>query len=54
MEISTIIQLVNQGLWATSAFISSEDKANAFDVLDESAKALADEIVELKCGGNQW
>ena len=50
--ISTIIQLVNQGLWATSAFISSEDKANAFDVIDESAKALADEIVELKNSKN--
>ena len=46
--IGAIIQLVNQGLWATSAFISHEIKANAFDLIDESVKALADEIVELK------
>ena len=46
--IGTIIQLVNQGLWATSAFIGAEIKSNAFDSIDESAKALADEIVELK------
>lgn len=50
--IGTIIQLVNQGLWATSAFIGAENKANAFDVIDESAKALADEIVELKNSKN--
>jgi tRNA A37 threonylcarbamoyladenosine synthetase subunit TsaC/SUA5/YrdC len=46
--ISTIIQLVNQGLWATSAFIGAEIKGNAFDVINESVKALADEIVQLK------
>jgi hypothetical protein len=46
--IGTIIQLVNQGLWATSAFIGAEIKGNAYDLVDESAKALADEIVELK------
>ena len=46
--ISTIIQLVNQGLWATSAFIGAEIKGNTLDVINESAKALADEIVQLK------
>ena len=50
--IGTIIQLVNQGLWATSAFIGAEIKSNAFDSIDESAKALADEIVELKNSKN--
>jgi len=50
--ISTIIQLVNQGLWATSAFIGAEIKGNILDVIDESAKALADEIVELKNSKN--
>lgn len=45
--ISSIIQLLNQGLWATSAFIGTEIKANAFDLIDESAKVLADEIVDL-------
>jgi hypothetical protein len=43
---------VNQGLWATSAFIGDEIKGNAFDLIDESAKALADEIVELKNSKN--
>ena len=50
--IGTIIQLVNQGLWATSAFIGAEIKSNAFDSIDESAKALADEIVDLKNSKN--
>jgi L-threonylcarbamoyladenylate synthase len=50
--ISTIIQLVNQGLWATSAFIGAEIKGNTLDVIDESTKALADEIVELKNSKN--
>jgi L-threonylcarbamoyladenylate synthase len=50
--ISTIIQLVNQGLWATSAFIGAEIKGNAFDVINESVKALADEIVQLKNSKN--
>jgi hypothetical protein len=39
---------VNQGLWATSALIGAEIKGNAFDLINESAKALADEIVQLK------
>ena len=52
LGISTIIQLVNRGLWATSAFIGAEIKANAFDSIDESAKALADEIVDLKNSKN--
>jgi hypothetical protein len=43
---------VNQGLWATSAFIGAEIKGNILDVIDESAKALADEIVELKNSKN--
>jgi L-threonylcarbamoyladenylate synthase len=46
--INTIIQLVNQGLWATPAFIGAEIKGNAFDLINESAKTLADEIVQLK------
>jgi L-threonylcarbamoyladenylate synthase len=50
--ISTIIQLVNQGLWATSAFIGAEIKGNAFDLINESAKALAGEIVQLKNSKN--
>jgi L-threonylcarbamoyladenylate synthase len=50
--ISTLIQLVNQGLWATSAFIGAEIKGNAFASIDESTKALADEIVQLKNSKN--
>ena len=52
LEIGTIIQLVNQGLWATSAFIGAEIKSNSFDSIDERAKTLADEIVELKNSKN--
>jgi hypothetical protein len=43
---------VSQGLWTTSAFIGEEIKGNAFDAIDESVKALADEIVELKNSKN--
>lgn len=50
--IGTIIQLVNQGLWATSAFIGAEIKSNAFDSIDGRAITLADEIVELKNSKN--
>jgi len=46
--ISGIIPLVNQGLWATSAFLVPEAEGNQFDLINEKAKGLADEIIILK------
>jgi L-threonylcarbamoyladenylate synthase len=45
--ISTIISLVGQGLWTTTAFSENDAKGNLFDLMDEKAKALADEIILL-------
>jgi len=46
--ISSIIKLVGQGLWSTTAFTTSEIKGNQFELVHEKAKALADEIILLK------
>jgi L-threonylcarbamoyladenylate synthase len=48
LGISSIIPLVNQGLWATSAFLGPEAEGNQFDLINEKAMELADEIITLK------
>ncbi|MEY3322251.1 MAG: hypothetical protein RLZZ417_1834 [Bacteroidota bacterium] len=48
MGIKSIIPLVNQGLWATSAFLETETEGNQFELINEKAKELADEIITLK------
>jgi len=46
--IKSIIPLVNQGLWATSAYLEPMTEGTQYELINKAAKELADEIIMIK------